>query len=152
MLLYSARIYLLTGDPLTWIVAHAPNGRVYRGPIDLVIDRIKYVEANGLYNYVTVLNFDVLNGLAAVLALASAWPVYRRFGLPYAALILATVLLPLLMGGTLSMGRVTAVLFPMFFWLAVAIPARQRGGWMMASAMMQAFCAIAFFVWNSVRA
>jgi hypothetical protein len=80
--------------------------------------------------------------------LASVWPVYRRFGAPYAALILVNVLPPLAMGGLLSMGRVTSVIFPTFLWLGAAVPARHRTGWLVGFAMLQALCAIAFFTWR----
>ena len=61
--------------------------------------------------------------------LAAVWPVYRRFGLPYAVMLLVNVLPPLAAGGLLSMGRVTSVLFPAFLWLGAAVPARHRTAW-----------------------
>ncbi len=148
LLIFSAFIYSLTGHPLEWAANHAAYGRVYRSLDALVSDRILYVQANGLYNYMTVLSLDLINALPAVFALGSVWPVYRRFGAPYAAMILLGVLLPLLMGGVLSMGRVTSVIFPIFLWLGAAIPVRHRSGWLMAFAMLQAMCAIAFFTWR----
>ena len=103
---------------------------------------------HGLYNYASTLSLDVLNASAVVFALASVWPVYRRLGLPYAAMILVNVLLPLTFGGVLSMGRVTSVMFPSFLWLGASIPAAQRSGWLVGLAMLQALCAIAFFTWR----
>ena len=101
------------------------------------------------------LGFSVLvvgvlaSGLACVIfMLGSVWPVYRRFGVPYVALILLNVLLPLTMGGLLSMGRVTSVIFPTFLWLGAVVPARHRTGWLVGFAMLQALCAIAFFTWR----
>jgi hypothetical protein len=63
-------------------------------------------------------------------------------------MILLNVLLPLLMGGVLSMGRVTSVIFPIFLWLGAAIPAHHRSGWLVGFAMLQAVCAVAFFTWR----
>lgn len=60
---------------------------------------------------------DLINVGAVVFVLGSVWPVYRRFGVPSAALILVNVLPPLSFGGVLSMGRLTSVLFPTFLWL-----------------------------------
>jgi hypothetical protein len=55
---------------------------------------------------------------------------------------------PLMMGGLLSMGRVTSVLFPTFLWLGVVVPPRHRLGWLVAFAMAQALAAIVFFTWR----
>lgn len=148
MLIFSAYIYSLTGNPIQWATQHAAWGRVYRGLGSLVGDRIKYVEINGLYDYASTLSLDVLNASAVVFVLASIWPVYRRLGMPYAAMILVNVLLPLTFGGVLSMGRVTAVMFPAFLWLGASVPATHRGGWFIGLSMLQALCAIAFFTWR----
>lgn len=148
MLIFSTYIFFLTGHPLQWAMAHAPYGRVYRGLDALVTDRIRYIQINGIYNYVTVLSLDLLNAIPVVFALGSVWPVYRRFGAPYAALILVNVLVPVLMGGVLSMGRLTSVMFPIFLWLGAAIPPGHRSSWFMTFAMLQALCAVAFFTWR----
>lgn len=148
MLAFSAYIYFLTGHPFQWAAQHGAWGRVYRGLGSLIGDRIHYVEIHGLYNYASTLSLDVLNASAVVFALATVWPVYRRLGLPYAAMILVNVLLPLTFGGVLSMGRVTSVMFPSFLWLGAAIPATHRTGWFVGLAMLQALCAIAFFTWR----
>jgi hypothetical protein len=52
------------------------------------------------------------------------------------------------MGGVLSMGRVTAVLFPLFILLGAAVPRAQRTGWLLAFVMAQALFAIVFFTWR----
>jgi hypothetical protein len=148
MLIFSAHIYLLTGNPLQWAENHAAYGRVYKGAAAIVTERIEYIRINGLYNYVTVLALDLLNLIPILFAVAAIVPIYRRLGLPYAAMIVINVVLPVLIGGVLSMGRVTATLFPLFLWLGVAIPRRQRTGWLVAFAMMQALFAIAFFTWR----
>ena len=148
MLIFSAYIYFLTGTSFQWASQHGAWGRVYRGLDSLISDRVRYIEINGLYNYASTLSLDVLNSSAALFALASVWPVYRRLGMPYAAMILLNVLLPLTFGGVLSMGRVTAVMFPAFMWLGAAVPAAHRSGWLVGLAMLQAVCAIAFFTWR----
>ncbi len=150
MLLYSTFIYSLTGNALQWAEQNAAWGRVYRGVDALVDERIAFVQQYGLYDYASTRTLDLIYSLALIFMLVSVWPVYRRLGVPYAALILLNVLPPLVMGGLLSMGRVTAVVFPTFVWLGAAVPERHRWGWLVGFAMLQALCAIAFFTWRPV--
>ena len=75
-----------------------------------------------------------------MLALAAVWPVYRRFGLPFAVFILITILPPMSAGGLLSMGRVTSVLFPVFLWMGAAVPARHRVAWIGAVRVITGIC------------
>jgi hypothetical protein len=148
MLLYSAYIYGLTGNPLQWAAQNAAWGRVYRSVDVLVGERINFLQQHGFYDYASTRGLDMLYVTCVIFTLGSVWPVYRRFGVPYAALILVNVLPPLAMGGLLSMGRVTSVIFPTFLWLGAAVPARHRTGWLVGFAMLQALCAIAFFTWR----
>jgi hypothetical protein len=148
MLMFSAYIYSLTGNPLQWAAQNAAWGRVYR-PVDVLVgEHVDFLQQRGLYDYASTRALDMLHSIAVLFVLGSIWPVYRRFGLPYAALIAINVLPPLAMGGLLSMGRVTSVIFPTFLWLGAAIPARQRTGWLVVFAMLQALCAIVFFTWR----
>jgi hypothetical protein len=148
MLVYSAFIYELTGNPLQWAVQNAAWGRVYRGVDLLVGDQFEALQQNGLYGYASTQPLDLINGVALFFALASVWPVYRRMGVPYAAMVLLTVLPPLTMGGLLSMGRITSVIFPLFLWLGTAVPPRHRTAWLMGFAMLQGLGAIVFFTWR----
>jgi hypothetical protein len=147
LLVFCAYIYSLTGNPLQWAAAHAAYGRAY-SPAALLSEPLEHMQKFGVYDYFFMQPFKVLDFLAAVLALGSVWPVYRRFGAALAAMILVNVAVPIVMGGALSMGRITCVLFPVFFWLAAAIPPRQRGSCLIAFAMLQALCAAAFFTWR----
>jgi hypothetical protein len=148
MLIYSAYIYSLTGNPLQWAAQNAAWGRVYKGLDVLVQDRVLYVQHYGVYEYASNRAVDMVQAIAVLFVLASVWPVYRRFGLAYAVLLVINVVTPLTMGGLLSMGRVTSVLFPTFLWLGVVVPARHRSGWLVAFAMAQALAAIVFFTWR----
>lgn len=147
MLIFSTYIFFLTGNPLQWVEAHAPFGRVYRN-LDPIVERIEYIQVNGLYNYASALTLDMLNAVPTLFALGSVWPVYRRFGAPYAAMILVNVLPAVMMGGVLSIGRITSTIFPIFLWLGAAIPQHHRSHWLMIFAMLQALCAITFFTWR----
>jgi hypothetical protein len=148
MLAFSAFIYRLTGNPFMWTVQNVAWGRTYRSLDSLVSDRVGYIVNNGLYSYATSETIDGFYSLAVVLALAAVWPVYRRFGVPFAAFILLTILPPMSAGGLLSMGRVTSVLFPVFLWLGAAVPARHRHAWIVTFALLQGFVAVMFFTWR----
>jgi hypothetical protein len=150
MLAFSAFIYQLTGNPLQWTTQNAAWGRVYRGLDTLVVDRVGFIVNNGLYAYASTQTIDFFYLLAVLFALGAVWPVYRRFGLPYAALILVNVLPPVSAGGLLSMGRVTSVLFPAFLWMAAAVPARHRFAWIALFACLQGFVAVMFFTWRPI--
>jgi hypothetical protein len=136
MLMYSAFIYALTGNPFQWAAQNAAWGRVYRG-LDTLFEE-----------QVVMLNQDALQLAAVLFHLAAVWPVYRRLGLPYAVMILVNLVPPLMMGGLLSMGRVTSVLFPAFLWLATIVPVHHRTAWLIGFAMAQALCAALFFTWR----
>jgi hypothetical protein len=150
MLAYSAFIYQLTGNPLQWTAQNVAWGRVYRGLDSLVTDRVGFIAHNGLYSYASTQTIDFFYLLAVLFVLGAVWPVYRRFGLPYAVLILVNVLPPVSAGGLLSMGRVTSVLFPAFLWMAAAVPPRHRVAWIALFACLQGFVAVMFFTWRPI--
>jgi len=62
--------------------------------------------------------YDTLNALAAVGALALVPIIWRRFGLGYAAIVLAGLLLPLSSGQLVGLGRYASVQFPVALALA----------------------------------
>ncbi len=148
MLVYSTYIYFLTGHPLQWAAQNAAWGRVYRSLDGLVTDRIHWITQGGFYEYASTRTLDMLQAMAVIFVLVTVWPVLRRLGLAYAVMILVNVLPPLAMGGLLSMGRVTSVLFPAFLWLAAVLPRSHRAAWIAAFAMLQAVCAMLFFTWR----
>jgi hypothetical protein len=148
MLIYSTYIFFLTGHPLQWAAQNAAWGRVYRG-LDLVFgEQAQSIGEYGLYNYAATRTVDALQLAAVIFVAVTFWPVLRRIGLPYAVMLAVNVLPPLFMGGLLSIGRVTSVLFPAFVWLALAVPAAHRTAWLAGFAMLQAICAAMFFTWR----
>jgi hypothetical protein len=147
MLAYSAFIYSLTGAPLQWAAQNAAWGRVYQGFDTLVADPA-LLNSEAMFAFAATRTVDALQLAAVVFVFAAVWPVYRRLGVPYAVLLLINVIPPLLMGGLLSMGRVTSVLFPAFVWLGTSVKAENRTAWLIAFAMVQAFCAVLFFTWR----
>ena len=148
MLVFSAFIYRLTGNPFQWTMQNQAWGRVYRSLDSIVSDRVDFIATNGLYNYASTQTIDLFYSLAVLLALAAVVPVYRRFGLPYAVFIILNVLPPMSAGGMLSMGRVTSIVFPVFLWMGAAVPAHHRMAWITFFALLQGFVAIMFFTWR----
>jgi hypothetical protein len=148
MLLYSAYLWRLVGDPLAWASGHRAWGRHYQGLSVVVTDHYNYLANEGVTGYVNALPIDMLNGLGALFVLAAAWPVARRLGLAYAVFILVNILPPLAGGGLLSVGRFSSVLFPAFIWFAGAVPRAQRYGWVATFAAIQALVAALFYTWR----
>jgi hypothetical protein len=148
MLMYSTYIYALTGHPLQWAAQNAAWGRVYRGLDTLFEEQVGMLNQDALYTFAATQSLDALQLAAVLFVLATVWPVYRRLGLPYAVMILVNVVPPLFMGGLLSMGRVTSVLFPAFVWLGLVLSRAQMTAWALAFAMLQALCAALFFTWR----
>lgn len=147
MLMYSAFMYSLTGNPLQWTTQNAAWGRVYRGLDTLVAGNAEVIN-QAMFTFAAEPTVDALQLAAVVFVLVTVWPVFRRLGLAYAVLILINVIPPLLLGGLLSMGRVTSVLFPAFVWLGTSVPPHHRSAWYIGMAMLQALCAAAFFTWR----
>ena len=148
MLAFSAFIYRLTGNPFQWTMQNVAWGRVYRSLDSIVLERIDFITDHGFYAYASLQTIDLCYWLAVIFCLAAVWPVYRRFGLPYAVFIILNLLPPISAGGMLSMGRVTSVLFPVFLWLGAAVPARHRTAWIACFALLQGFAAVMFFTWR----
>ena len=76
------------------------------------------------------------------------WPVARRLGYAFAVFILINVIPPMLAGGVLSMGRLTATLFPVFLALAVLVRPRAVTPLVTAFAIGQGLAAVLFFTWR----
>ena len=76
------------------------------------------------------------------------WPITRRFGLAYAVFVLMAILPPLISMGTVSLGRYTAPLFPIFLWLGSSVPERRRPYWLAAFGAGQALVAVLFYTWR----
>jgi hypothetical protein len=148
MLIYSAFVYTLSGDPLAWLKAHGAWGREYQGLAVLVGDRINIIANAGVQGYVASLPHDLMNALGVVFVLACAWPVARKLGLAYAVFILVFILPPLAAGGLISAGRFSSVLFPAFLWMAGAVQPRHRAAWLVSFAAIQALNAALFYTWR----
>jgi len=141
---FSAFVFALTGHPLAWLEAHSAWGRTFgswvtKGPF----------QEGGLYQYLLTQPADALNFVAIVGFLAAIWPVTRRLGVPYGVFLAVNLIPPFLMGGTLSIGRVTSVMFPVFIWLASVVPPGHRAAWLTLFALLQGWGATLFFTWRT---
>ena len=150
MLLYSLFIYDLTGDAFAWAKGHLAWGRQYGGLSNLFVNSYVYVSYFGLYAYTSSIPLDIMNAAPALFVFGMTWLVFRRFGLPYAVFLLINLVPPILVGGFLSVGRFTSVLFPAFLALALLVSVRVRPAWIAAFAMGQALNATLFFTWREL--
>src|SRR5204863_8048414 len=116
MLIYSAYVHHLTGAWFGWARLHEAWGRSYSGlaPMERAYG---WLTDEGLLHVVEGVPYDTLNSLGLIFALLMLWPVVRRLGVAYAAFVLVNLVPPLFAGGVLSMGRLTATLFPVFLAL-----------------------------------
>jgi hypothetical protein len=148
MLLYAMVIWRMTGGPFNWIAGQTAWGHTYQGITGVIVDRYHIIMNAGLSGYIAALPHDFLNGLAVLCVLATVWPVGRQLGVPYALWMVLNVWPSITAVNLISAGRYTAVLFPMFIWMASAVPERHRGGWIASFAALQAFGAAMFYTWR----
>jgi hypothetical protein len=151
ILVHSAYVWTLAGRPFAWVeVQQRGWGRVYRGLSPLVTGPYEHIANAGLYEYTRAVPLDVLNSLAAILALGTLWALARRLGLAYALFIALNLGPPLVAGGVMSMGRFTSVMFPTFIYLGLALPERARLPAISAFAVGQGLAAVLFFTWRQM--
>lgn len=145
--LYSAFVYGLTGHPFMWALVQEGWGRPMQNPALALARPLADFVAHPI---AALLDHpqDVLNALAGVLALALVVPIGRRLGLGQAMFVLLGTIVPLAGGGVVSLGRYTAVLFPIDVWLAASLP--RTGLWLVAMVfgVLQMVVASLFFTWR----
>ena len=147
MLIYSAYVRHLTGSWFGWARLHEAWGRSYSGlaPVERAYG---WITDEGLLHVVQGVPYDTLNSLGLIFALIMLWPVLRRLGVSYAVFVLVNLVPPMLAGGVLSMGRLTATLFPLFLALAATVPPRAVPPLVTAFAIGQGLAAALFFTWR----
>ena len=148
LVIYALFIWRLTGDPLAFFTSQMAWGRQYQGLGTLVARQYSILANAGISGYVGTPGYDGLNAIGALFAIAAVWPVTRRLGLAYGLFMVINILPALANGGLLSAGRFSSVLFPAFIWLATAVPANHRAGWIAVFAALQAFSAALFYTWR----
>jgi Mannosyltransferase (PIG-V) len=148
MLLFSGYLYSVSGNAFAWLEAHQAWGRVYEGVGGLFAGHAKLASEIGVYEYTQRQPVDLVNGAATIVALLLTWPVTRRLGLAYTALLLLMLLPPLAAGGFMSMGRVTSTLFPLFLYLGWRLRGTSRSTIVTACALLQGFFAALYWTWR----
>ena len=147
MLAFSAYVHHLTGDFFGWARLHEAWGRSFEG-LAPVVRAYGWLTDEGLTRVVQNVPFDTLNSLALIFVLLMLWPIVRRLGFAFAAFVVVNVVPPMLAGGVLSMGRLTATLFPVFLALAAVLPPRAVTPLVTAFAIGQGLAAVLFFTWR----
>ena len=147
MLAYSVYVERLTGHFFGWARLHEAWGRSYSGlaPVERAYG---WITDEGLLHVIEGVPFDTLNSLGLIFVLLLLWPVLRRLGPAFALFVVINAIPPMLAGGVLSMGRLTATLFPAFLALAAIAPPRVVTAFVIAFAAGQGLAAALFFTWR----
>ncbi len=119
---YCAYVYTLSGDPLGWLSSQEQwNYSIGHPPWQQLLKMIGRIERYGIYDYFFVsamAPFRLFHGVAALMFLALTPVVFKRFGLPLGAYVLASLVVPLSGDALEGVGRYSAVLFPVFMVVA----------------------------------
>jgi hypothetical protein len=150
--LYSSYLWVHVGDPLAWQQGQLAWGRrfvgVWTGLEALVAHRAEAIGRLGVVGYTQAQPMDFMNACAAVFVLATLVPLTRRLGLAYGAFVVVNLFPPLLVGGMMSIGRMTSVMFPVFLWLGAKVTMERLPAWIAAFAVLQGLVAVLFFTWR----
>jgi hypothetical protein len=117
---YSLFSYSLTGSFFEWANSITRWNYVPGGPPWSSLVRVFGGILRSPYGFLTTESmgpYDLLNGSAALLAVAAIPFTWRKFGAAYAVLMMAWLWLPLSSGSLEGLGRYCAVLFPQFLLL-----------------------------------
>ena len=128
--IYWLFLWQFTGNAFQWSEQHEAWGRTL-----------------GLAPLLNSNAHDVMDAVPALLALAASIPIGMRLGWAYAVFILSNLLPPLMVGGFMSTGRLTATLFPLFIWLG-ATTRRATPMVVLLFAMLQGLIAVLFYTWR----
>lgn len=118
--LYSAYTFSVAGYPFAWYDA-ITRWNYYPGqnPVAMPLAVLWAVFSRPMdYLAERMAPYDVVNTLAAVLALGVVPLIWRRFGVGYALIVLGGMLLPLSSGQLEGLGRYASVQFPIALALA----------------------------------
>jgi hypothetical protein len=147
MLAFGAYVHQVTGSFFGWARLHEAWGRSYSG-LAPVQRAYGWITDEGLLHVIEGVPYDTLNSLGLIFALVMLWPVLRRLGPAFALFVVVNVVPPMLAGGVMSMGRLTATLFPVFLALAASLSPRSVTAFVIAFAAGQGLAAALFFTWR----
>ena len=148
LLLFSAWMFSWSGNALAWAEVQVRWGRTVETAVESVTEPFDVASRRGLLKYVEARPGQTLDTLAAAAALLLTVPITRRLGVAYGLVMLMNLAIPLALGGTLSMARMTSTMFPLFVYLACVLP---PGAWLptaLAFALGQGFMAVLFYTWR----
>ncbi len=149
VLIYSLYVHGVTGDPLTWLKAQEAWGRHSMDPIFVLSRFLSDLIASPI-QLAREYPYKFANGVTGLLVIALVIPLGRRLGWAYAAFVLLGVLMPVAGGGLASLGRYTAILFPLFLYLAKATPKPAFVGLVALCIIAQGLVSALFFTWRPV--
>jgi hypothetical protein len=149
MLLFTAYLYRLTDVPFAWARSHEAWGRTYQGlaPIGALFERLM---TEPFLQVVMNNPANSINAVGVAFGLALLYPVCRRLGPAWGAFVIVNLIPPLFAGGLLSMGRLSATLFPLFVALAAVVAPRNVPAWAAVFGIAQGLCATLFFTWRDL--
>jgi hypothetical protein len=147
VLIFSSYLHMKFGDALAWIHGQAAWG------VPLLL-RAGAPDPGKLPGEAAIKPIEVVvwagNIAAFVAAVAAIRPISQRCGVAYGLWIAINIFPPVAAHVFLSIGRFTAVLFPLFFWMAIRIPRERLMRTAGAFAVCQAVLAWWFFLWRPV--
>jgi hypothetical protein len=143
VVLYSAYLWWAFGHPLAWMDGQWAWGSLLH-PSTPPDPRWGPPRPGRVSDAIPILG----NISALVLAVVAARPIWRRVAPPYAIVVVVTMLPAVLAHGIQSLGRFTAVLFPLFFWLAIGPASSPTARWVTWFAVGQVVAAMLFFSWR----
>ncbi len=149
MLLFTVYLHHLTGIWFAWMRSHEAWGRSFHGMAPFVT-AYTWLTSDSLIQVITSVPYNSINTAALLFALLLVVPVFRRVGLVWGVFVLVNLLPPIFAGGVLSMGRLTATLFPIFLALGTLIPARSVASWCITFGLGQGLAAALFFTWHEL--
>lgn len=139
---YSFYTYTLSGDPVAWLSAQSAWGNsIGNPPWGLLLSMLHQLVEHGWYEYFFVAPqapFRLFHGLTALLFLVFVPSMFRRLGVPLAAYVLASLLVPLSASELEGIGRYASVLFPAFMLAATLESPRVREVIVIVSAQFHA--------------
>jgi hypothetical protein len=145
MLGHAAYVQSMTGDAFAFVKAQQAWGRGKAELLNVLDARSSMIASEGLAAYARSYPIEILESGAAIVALAAVVPIVLRFGLAYGLFVAMAVLPPFITLGSISLGRYTAPLFPLFLLLGASIPPARRVYWLVAFASLQALLSTLFF-------
>ena len=118
---YSLFVYRLSGNPFEWAAAiqrwgYYPGGSPFT--VFFGLGRALITHPYAFLAGERMAPYDSLNGVAALACVVSVPFIWMRLGAGYGLFMAANLWLPLSSGQVEGMGRYSAVMFPLFIWLA----------------------------------